>query len=254
MTPRWNLGNDIVDLADPRHSGKADDQRFMERVFSRDEQEDIRSSETPDRALWVRWAAKEAAFKTVSKALGTPPTFIHSLFQVTLSKGIESDPDIMDPDHPPMTLFGKVRYERKLLPLRIEVVGPALHAVTWTPKSTGSVPPFSWRATEITGKDEAWREALMPEFSPREWHCVSHRASALARLAARSSLAVTMGVEEETLEIGCGGGQPGRRIPKVLLRGREIPVDLTLSHHGRLLAWAFLTPADLGPGAQSQGR
>ena len=33
---------------------------------------------------------------------------------------------------------------------------------------------------------------------------------------------------------------PGRRIPKVFLRGKEIPADLTLSHHGRLLAWAFL--------------
>jgi hypothetical protein len=56
-------------------------------------------------------------------------------------------------------------------------------------------------------------------------------------------MASPLGVPEGDLEIGCGPGQPGRRIPKVLLRGEEIPVDLSLSHHGRLLAWAFL-PSD----------
>ena len=84
MLPRWHLGNDIVDLADPRHEGKAGDRRFLQRVFSEEEQKDIQSSENPDRALWIRWAGKEAAFKTISKSLGIPPTFVHSLFQVTV--------------------------------------------------------------------------------------------------------------------------------------------------------------------------
>ena len=241
MLPRWNLGNDIVDLTDPRHLGKAGDERFMQRVFSDHEREDIRSSESPDRALWIRWAAKEAAFKTVSKTLGMPPTFIHPLFRVTLFRGTGPASEKVAQPHPPLTRFGQVRHNDVLLPLRVEVAGPAIHAVTWTPTPSEAVPPFCWNSTEIRGRDESWRGTLRPEFSPVEWNCISHRASALARLAARHSLASALGIDEGKLEIGCGEGLPGRRIPKVLLEGREIPVDLTLSHHGRLLAWAFLT-------------
>ena len=92
------------------------------------------------------------------------------------------------------------------------------------------------------GPEEAWKESLKLHFSQLEWECVSHRHSALARLAARSALASSLQVDESELEIGCGPGKPGRRIPLVFLRGKEVPVDLTLSHHGRLLAWAYLVP------------
>ena len=153
-----------------------------------------------------------------------------------------------------MTRFGQVRYGDVILPLRIELAGTALHAVTWTPSSTDTVPPFSWGSTQIPEEDVMWRETLKPEFSQLEWHCISHQASALARVAARRSMAVALGVVEEDLEIGCGPGNPGRRIPRVLLKGQEISVDLTLSHHGQLLAWAFLVSTNSFTESQSQGR
>jgi hypothetical protein len=234
MSSRWHLGNDIVDLTDPRHAGKAADHRFLARVFSDLEQAQIRAAENQDRALWARWAGKEAAFKTISKSRGTPPTFIHPTFEVTLFT-----PDGPG-DDPPVTHFGQVRYQDFLLPLRIEVVGTALHAVTWVPDAGHDFPPFTWSSQEMGTPKDGWREALEPHFSPREWSCVSHRHSALARLAARRSMAEELGREEAELEIGCGPGKPGRRIPKVFCRGEEIPIDLTLSHHGRLLAWAYL--------------
>lgn len=237
MDSRWHLGNDIVDLTDPRHAGKALDDRFLTRVFTAGEQAQIRATENQDRALWARWAGKEAAFKTISKSRGEPPVFVHPSFEVTLFT-----PD-GPADDPPVTRFGEVRYQDFQLPLRIEVVGNALHAVTWIPDAGSDSPRFSWSSAVMGPEDEGWKEALAPRFSPREWGCVSHRHSALARLAARSSMAELLGVEEEEFEIGCGPGRPGRRIPKVFLRGQEIPIDLTLSHHGRLLAWAFLVPS-----------
>ena len=240
MLRPWHLGNDIVDLTDPRHSGKAREHRFLRRVYSHKEQDEIRSSKNPDLALWIRWAAKESAFKTVSKALGAPPTFSHPAFEVS----------VFDPDapidqagenaDPPMTRFGEVHYESMVLPLRIEVHGAALHAVTWAPRGPDEVPCFSWGSSLIEEMGPSWRSVLRRHFSLREWSCVSHQPSALARLAARRSLSVTLGVQEQDLEIGCGAGAPGRRIPKVFLKGKELPADLSLSHHGRLLAWAFL--------------
>jgi hypothetical protein len=237
MSSRWHLGNDIVDLTDPRHTGKALDGRFLDRVFSEVEQAQIRAAKYQDRALWALWAGKEAAFKTISKSLGKPPVFVHPTFEVTLFA-----PD-GPPDDPPVTRFGQVCYQSYLLPLRIEIVDTTLHAVTWMPKAGRDFPPFTWGSQETSPPDDAWKTTLAPHFSPREWECVSHRPSALARLAARRSMAESLGVEETELEIGCGLGKPGRRIPKVFLRGGEIPMDLTLSHHGRMLAWAYLVPA-----------
>ena len=242
MPKRWYLGNDIVDLNDSRHTGKAADDRFLQRVFSPKEREDIQAAANPDRALWVRWAGKEAAFKTVSKALGTPPTFVHPTFQVTVFAKEQDEPD------PPVTRFGQVRYEGLTFPLRIEAVGTTLHAVTWMPDPGHDVPPFIWGHQDTSGPGTDWKKLLSPRFSPKEWGCVSHRHSALARLAARSSLASSLEVAEGDLEIGCGPGKPGRRIPKVFLRGREVPVDLTLSHHGQLLAWAYLVPPSVVDG------
>jgi len=245
MPHSWHLGNDVVDLTDPRHGGKAGDNRFLQRVFSPEEQEDIRTSLNPDRALWMRWAGKEAAFKTVSKAQGSAPIFNHPSFRTTVFGRRGALPDGAPPPDNPMSRFGQVEYERFLLPLRIEVVGTTLHAVTWTPDPGHDIPPFVWGSQEAVGPTHDWRGLLEARFSAKEWDCVSHRASALARLAARRSLAASLKVEDTAIEIGCGPGEPGRRIPKVLLGGEEAPVDLTLSHHGRLLAWAYLIPPQL---------
>ena len=245
MPRSWHLGNDIVDLTDPRHRGKAGDERFLQRVFSQEEREDIRTSHNPDRALWIRWAAKEAAFKTVSKALGSAPIFNHPSFKTTVFGRQKALPDGASPPDNPVSRFGQVEYENFLLPLRIEVVGATLHAVTWTPDPGMTSPHSSGAQRRRWGQRQEWKELLEARFSAREWDCVSHRASALARLAARRSLAASLGVEETAIEIGCGPGKPGRRIPKVVLEGEEASVDLTLSHHGKLLAWAYLVPNHL---------
>ena len=74
----------------------------------------------------------------------------------------------------------------------------------------------------------------------REWECVSHAGSALCRLEARTALAEALGMAEDRVEIRCGPGTPGRRVPLAYLDGQPVPVDLTLSHDGPFLARAFL--------------
>jgi hypothetical protein len=242
----WHLGNDIVDLADRRHAGKAGDPRFLQRIFTPGEQETIQASSDPDRTLWILWAGKEAAFKTISKSLGTPPTFNHRLFRVTIFGLPES---ITEPDAPPSReeggvsadrYVGEVSHEEVLLPLRIELTGTSLHALSWCSDPSGVAPRYSWGFSETTDVEEDWREVWRPRFSAAEWGCISHRASALVRLEAKRALASSLGALEEELEIVCGSGMPGRRIPRVLSKQKELKVDLTLSHHGRLLAWAFV--------------
>lgn len=246
MSHIWHLGNDIVDLADGRHAGKASDRRFLDRVFTPKERETIRASPAPDRTLWMLWAGKEAAFKTLSKARGAPPVFNHRLFEVSLLQ----DPGGTDPAreatksqyHPTVSdrQAGLVRYENRTFPLLVEMASGSLHALSWASNSPEIAPPHSWGLEELPREEDDWRSAYEPQFSPREWACISHRSSALARLAAKRALASSLGVPEAALEIGCDPGVPGRRIPRAFLDGVELGVDLTISHHGRLLAWAFV--------------
>jgi hypothetical protein len=61
------LGNDVVDLEASENRGKSGDRRFLDRVFSAREQRLIGTAELPDVLLWALWAAKEAAYKAVSR-------------------------------------------------------------------------------------------------------------------------------------------------------------------------------------------
>jgi len=61
------IGNDVVDLTDPRAMGKSRDIRFMDRVFTMKEQKAIFSHDNRDLFLWSLWAGKETAYKAICK-------------------------------------------------------------------------------------------------------------------------------------------------------------------------------------------
>lgn len=240
-----HLGNDLVDLRDPRvrrrgSEGLGPGDRFLERVLAPPERESVLAAPDPSRALWIHWAGKEAAFKTLSKLRGEPPVFHHKRFRVTVFP--PSSPDSGAPE----TRAGEIRFHDRLFPAVFHLTPVLIHAVTWSrDPSTHDPAPWEWpenvvHRVEEEPEVENWEEELRPAFTAREWACVSHRSSALTRLAARRSLARTLGMEEARLEVTCHPGPPGRRIPRVLADGRALEVDLTLSHHGRFLAWAFV--------------
>ena len=231
MPHAWFLGNDVVDLESPRCRGKAKDHRFLARVFSPHERREIESSPDPDTALWMRWAGKEAAFKSISRLLGTPPVFHHQSFQVDLGESSPEEPDLFP--------AGMVRYRDLLLPLKLHPAEGVIHALTWAAHPEG-VPPSVHLGLALLGRPmDDWRESLRPRFSPREWECISHSASAVARLAARHAVATALGTDESLIEVRCGQGSPRQRPPIVFVGGREATVELSLSHHGRLVGWAF---------------
>ena len=81
------LGNDIVDLNEAGITGKFYSARFVERVFSREEKSAISLSENPDLTFWMFWAAKETAYKIISKITG-PTVFSYKKFKTTFRKQI----------------------------------------------------------------------------------------------------------------------------------------------------------------------
>ena len=119
------------------------------------------------------------------------------------------------------------------LPGRIAAVG-------WNGLAGGEPIEWGWAAaSELDPEPDASLEALLERLSQRERRPVHSRGSLLVRLAARSALAVAMEVEDARVEVVCGEGPKGRIPPEVLLDELPAPVDVSLSHHGRWLAWAL---------------
>jgi hypothetical protein len=200
----------------------------MARVFDDREREWIHASPDPDRTLWLAWAAKEAAFKVVSKLEGAPPPFRHHRFLVSEREGAG----------------GVVRHGELAIPFREEPggAGEHLHVVAWSPGRDASV--------------EARVEPL-PEGSPpvevltdRERRAVYSTMSGWVRVLARADVARLLGLADDDVEIVCAPGPPGRGIPWLHVRGDRGAWDVSLSHHGRFLAWALRGPG----GGSGQGR
>lgn len=204
------IGNDIVDLKTADAQGKAGNERFMGRVLTPGEQEAIRRSAHPDALLWAFWAAKEAAYKAVSKA----------------APGVSSAPRryrvTIDLQKWPDTASGLVKTPRGTALIRIFYRQDCVHCIA----SAGSSPDFS---DIISGLKQ-----IAPGKGP-----VSVRESAAARNAAGARIASFLGINPDDIRILRETGPRGQGPPMVHIKGKRAPIDISLSHDGRFAAYAF---------------
>ena len=63
-----HIGNDVVDLKDSASVKKSKDSRFLKKILTDDEIEIVNLSQNADTALWSFWACKEAAYKVIKKS------------------------------------------------------------------------------------------------------------------------------------------------------------------------------------------
>ncbi|MBS1149083.1 MAG: hypothetical protein H6Q89_781 [Myxococcaceae bacterium] len=105
------VGNDVVDLEDPAIAQTHLRERFVARVCCESERARVAGSSDPKLLLWSLFAAKEAAFKALSKS--GPLVFAHRRFVV--AEDLRS-----------------VSYLKQVLWLRVDVHGSCVHAVAWT--------------------------------------------------------------------------------------------------------------------------
>ncbi len=200
------LGNDVVDLTDPEARPGATHPRFDARVFTPAELERLRGSGAPHRLRWMLWAAKEAAYKLLRK-VDARTIFSPVRFQVALDA----------------TLRGQVRHGDRVVSLRLGEGEDSLHAI-----ATDERTPESRILTETAELEDP--AGALPG-----------TGGAAARALAVEHIAGRLGVDPEELEIERRG-----RIPTLRHRGEETGLDLSLSHHGRFVAFA----CDLGEPAQ----
>ncbi len=104
-----SVGNDVVDLGDPYLLGSERRQRYVDRICCDSERRQIAQARDPLWLLWALFAAKEAAFKAISKRR-PGVIFAHSKFVV--------EPDLRS-----------VRHDDLTLALRVTRCGEAIHAI-----------------------------------------------------------------------------------------------------------------------------
>lgn len=243
------MGNDVVDLDDPRTHGRAGDERFVQRVFDDAERATIFEAEDPDLELWAHWAGKEAGFKIVSKLIGAPPPFVHRAFKVrwTDGGGVTTTP-------PTRAWFreGWVTYEEHAARISVTHCPGSMHAIGFgVVPGQEAAPVLRPSLAAIDSPLSPWAgplDALRERFTSRELDAVYSRHSAAVRLGARSTLAAVLGVAEDRLEIVCDPGPTSQRPPRVLLDGRRGGMDVSLSHDGRWIAWLLWIDQELEDG------
>jgi hypothetical protein len=211
-----HLGNDIVDLKTAHARGKAGDARFIARVFTSAEQEAILRSAHPDALLWTFWAAKEAAYKAVSK---TAPGISSAPGRYPVTIDLQQWPD---------TTSGFVKTPGGTALIRIFCSTEWIHCIA-SADGSPDLPDIVYGLKKIA-----------PDGNP-----VSVRESAAARNAAAGRIASFLDISPNDIRILRETSPLGQGPPKVNIKGKRAPIDISLSHDGRFAAYAFWSAPQL---------
>ena len=207
------VGNDIVDLADAENIGKSEDERFCRRVFNAEELSMIAASPRPDSFLWAIWAAKEAAYKAISRSdpsvCSIPkkyPVILESRSTEMLSNFQEGIATSLD---------GKVKTPRGEMTVRISIAEDSVYAI-------------AAQTAEMLKRVVSRVKRIDP---------AENDASGVVRKILLEEIAGRLGCSSEDLSIADEKRGPGA--PFILLRGTRLPAEISLTHDGRFVAFAF---------------
>jgi phosphopantetheinyl transferase (holo-ACP synthase) len=240
------IGNDVVDLRDPETLPGARHARFDARVFAAGERSALERSGARDRLRWILWAAKESAFK-VAQRREPDTSFVPTRFVVDLDA----------------SLRGCVRHADREYPVCVAVTGDCVHAVATEAPAAGAV-----RAgVAVTGDcvhAVATEAPAAGAVRAGVAVCAAEGAagaslpgSAVRDLAA-AGIAPLLGVERQALRFARRGRVPELQLDPGVRSGwhsarrdsveaRLGAVRVSLSHHGRFVAYACWLP-ESGPG------
>ena len=207
------VGNDVVDLKDPENIGKSRDDRFLGRVLTAGERELIASVPSPDTLLWSLWAAKEAAYKAVSRADPAVCSIPHRYRVV-----IEAE----DATRKMVRRTGKVITPRGELVFEVVVSPEWVHAL-----AAGTEEALNRLCRRVKRLEEG-KGAVNPS--------AFVRGVLLREIARRLNCPVD--------DLSVVKNPDGLGAPRVLFRGGPLAAEVSLSHDGRFTAFAF-DPATL---------
>ena len=204
-----------MDLTDPRSKGRSLDTRFIDRVFTLQEQEQIVNGGFPDVLVWSLWAGKETAYKILRKVHGNV-TAAPRRYEVKM--GTSED----DCDDNRSCISGVVKTPYDTVFIRIFTEADYIHCigVTGTEELMRSV-IWGMHKREL-------REGEEDIYSP-------DTASVEIRKMATKEIATYFQEDIKNIAILRFKGSHGLGPPKVYIRGKEAILDISLSHDGQFL-------------------
>jgi hypothetical protein len=202
------IGNDVVDLTDPRAVGKSQDIRFMDRVFTMNEQKAIFNHNNRDVFLWSLWAGKETAYKAICKihpdVSSAPRRYEIELFS---SAGLVPERGAA---HTP---FG-------LVSIRLFVRSDHLHCVGVTEDI--DMDSVMWNVSKIDQDRSS-----------------SDYQSDIVRKMTKQKASCYLNESPDTIEIIRERGRHGLGPPVLYVRNTKTAIDISMSHDGRFVACAL---------------
>ena len=206
-----HIGNDIVDLREPANAGKSRDSRFLKKILTVAEIEFVQNAENPDKALWSLWACKETAYKVVKKKR-VDAAFLPRRWTVILKKTESacSDGEVKIPDAEAVyvRLFSHSRY---------------VHCV-------GADSPA-----------DLDRLVCKVEVLPEKENEKRINPSLFARKCLARSLADFFRLNFSDIKINRVKDKSELQPPHVYINGKKSDIDVSLSHDGQFVAYAFLS-------------
>jgi phosphopantetheinyl transferase (holo-ACP synthase) len=211
------VGNDVVDLKEPENLGKCGNERFLDRVLTVAERTLVVDAKESDALLWSFWAAKEAAYKAVSR--GDPSVCsIPRRYHVFLDSG-NSGATGADSMGPEGRLAGRVVTPVGEFALQIILTEDYVHAVVT--ESAAGFAGITHRVDRADAKDGGDASQFV-------------RRQLLGEIARRLDCPLE--------DLAVRKGQSGSGPPEVYFRDQPLAVELSLSHDGRFAAFALRLP------------
>jgi len=205
------VGNDIVDLREPANAGKSRDSRFLKKILTVAEIDFVQNAGNPDKALWSLWACKEAAYKVIKKKC-VDTAFLPRRWMVILKKlesaCLEGEVKIPDTEAVYVRLFSHFRY--------VHCVGADHQA---------DLDSLVCKVEVLPEKENEKRIA----------------PSLFARKCLALSIADFFRLNLNDIKINRAQNKNELQPPHVYISGKKSDIDISLSHDGQFIAYAFLS-------------
>ena len=219
----------------------------MQKVFTAAEQQCILSSSAiaPNTLLWLLWAAKEAAFKIIAKII-QQPAFIHTKFQTSAIEINNQQGQMI------------VQYEQYAMHIYTVITHNYIHAYGALGDFTtldALEPVDALDAFNVLDSFDKYADAKLTtnnnldiltqlnvsarQITTEEQNAANSTPSTIIRMALKNSLAHSLHQQPDELQIVRASANNRMQPPYLLINGAPSTVNLSLSHHGDWIAWAF---------------
>ena len=209
-----------MDLRDPQNVGKSQNTRFINRVFTPEEQKLISHASKQDAMLWTLWAGKETAYKVISKSYPSAISVPRS-YRVSLDLAEETDKSGEFPVADD-TVTGFVDTPYGKVYIKIFITSDYVHCIGTT-SALEEIDSLVWHVDRISLNSEA-----LPDYE-----------SMFVRRALKKHLAGYIDHNPEDIDIRREKCSNGLMPPFVYIGGRKAGLDISLSHDGMYTAHAF---------------